>query len=46
MKKLILFSIISVRCAFQRAQEITLKGKELFGFRSETNCPALMSGRV
>lgn len=47
MRKLLLFSIISLRVFTSNAQEITLKGKELFGDLSARQIgPALMSGRV
>ncbi len=47
MKKSLLFSIISLGVFTANAQEITLKGKELFGdLEARQIGPALMSGRV
>lgn len=47
MKKSLLFSIISLSVFSTNAQEITLKGKELFGdLEARQIGPALMSGRV
>lgn len=47
MKKTLLFSIISLSVLSTHAQEITLKGKELFGDLSARQIgPAIMSGRV
>lgn len=47
MKKSLLFSIISLSVFTSNAQEITLKGKELFGDLSARQIgPAIMSGRV
>ena len=47
MKKSLLFSIISLGVFTSNAQEITLKGKELFGdLEARQIGPALMSGRV
>ncbi len=47
MKKSLLFSIISLGVFTSYAQEITLKGKELFGdLEARQIGPALMSGRV
>lgn len=47
MKKSLLFSIISFSALSLNAQEITLKGKELFGdLEARQIGPAIMSGRV
>ena len=47
MKKSLLFSIISLSVFTSNAQEITLKGKELFGdLEARQIGPAIMSGRV
>lgn len=47
MKKSLLFSIISLSALSLNAQEITLKGKELFGdLEARQIGPAIMSGRV
>lgn len=47
MKKSLLFSIISLSVFSANAQEITLKGKELFGdLEARQIGPAIMSGRV
>lgn len=47
MKKSLIFSIISLSVFTTNAQEITLKGKELFGdLEARQIGPALMSGRV
>ncbi|SEP96944.1 WD40/YVTN/BNR-like repeat-containing protein [Flavobacterium urocaniciphilum] len=47
MKKSLLFSIISFSALSINAQEITLKGKELFGdLEARQIGPAIMSGRV
>lgn len=47
MKKSLIFSLISLSALTTNAQEITLKGKELFGDLSARQIgPAIMSGRV
>lgn len=47
MKKSLLFSLLSLSALTTNAQEITLKGKELFGDLAARQIgPAIMSGRV